>query len=63
MRADVAPVTRGTRRVLVVELWLGEDRPCARRCNTNVGACTCEYDIATEAATGVALADRDDRVA
>lgn len=52
--ADVAPVTRGTRRVLVVELWLGEDRPCARRCNTNFGECTCEYDIATEAATGAA---------
>jgi len=40
----VAPVTRGERTVLVLELWAGEDRPCPRRCNVACGPCTCEYD-------------------
>jgi len=41
---NVAPVTRGTRRVLILEIWEGEDRPCRARCNTAIGACTCAYD-------------------
>ena len=35
----VAPVTRGERRVLVMELWEGEERACAHRCDRHWGEC------------------------
>jgi len=40
----VQPVTRGTRQVLVTELWEGLERRCARRCNVPYGPCTCGLD-------------------
>ena len=40
----VAPVTAGLRKVLVMELWEGEERNCPARCNTPWGGCTCAYD-------------------
>ena len=35
----VRPVTRGTREVLVMELWEGEPRVCPHRCGTHYGRC------------------------
>jgi hypothetical protein len=35
---QVEPVTRGTRVVLVAELWRGPEKTCAHRCQT-LGAC------------------------
>ena len=35
----VAPVTRGKRRVLVVEFWIGEARTCAHRCEHHFAPC------------------------
>ena len=35
----VAPVTAGTRHVLVTELWEGEERECAHRCEKHTGHC------------------------
>ena len=35
----VAPVTRGTRRVCVLEYWAGEPRVCPHRCKMPVGTC------------------------
>ena len=35
----VAPVTRGERRVLIVELWEGVERHCPHRCLTPAGPC------------------------
>ena len=35
----VAPVTRGERRVLVVEFWIGEARTCAHRCEHHFAPC------------------------
>ena len=35
----VTPVTRGTRRVFVVEVWDGVERTCAHRCERPRGAC------------------------
>ena len=35
----VAPVTRGVRRVLVVEFWHGDERHCGHRCDTRRGPC------------------------
>ena len=39
----IEPVTSGTRRVLVVELWEGKDRFCAHRCDDPAG--DCKYSI------------------
>ena len=36
---SVRPVTRGTRRVLVVEFWEGEERACGHRCERARGPC------------------------
>lgn len=36
----VQPVTSGERRVLVVELWRGEERTCAHRCLHHLGECS-----------------------
>ena len=36
---SVRPVTRGTRRVLVVEFWEGEERECGHRCERASGPC------------------------
>ena len=36
---SVRPVTRGTRRVLVVEFWEGEERACGHRCEKASGPC------------------------
>ena len=36
---SVRPVTRGTRRVLVVEFWEGEERECGHRCERARGPC------------------------
>jgi hypothetical protein len=35
----VQPVTGGTRRVMVMELWRGEQRTCAHRCLSHLGQC------------------------
>ena len=35
----VGPVTSGRRHVLVMELWEGEERTCAHRCERHRGAC------------------------
>ena len=35
----VSPVTSGTRHVLVCELWEGEERECAHRCERHTGHC------------------------
>ena len=34
------PVTRGTREVLVIELWRGPERHCPHRCLDPTGVCT-----------------------
>ena len=39
----VQPVSSGTRSVFVIELWEGEERHCAHRCQTAHGAC--EYSL------------------
>ena len=36
---SVSPVTAGRRNVLVVELWEGEERECAHRCERHRGEC------------------------
>ena len=36
---SVLPVTRGTRRVLVVEFWEGCERACGHRCERARGPC------------------------
>ena len=38
----VAPVSAGTRRVLVIELWDGAERCCAHRCERRDGPCPLE---------------------
>lgn len=35
----VAPVTKGTRQVLVAEYWWGEQRECGHRCDQHWGQC------------------------
>ncbi|KAL1508824.1 hypothetical protein AB1Y20_004919 [Prymnesium parvum] len=35
----VAPVERGERQVLVIELWEGDERACPHRCNERLGKC------------------------
>jgi len=35
----VSPVTAGQRQVLVMELWEGEERTCAHRCERHTGTC------------------------
>ena len=35
----VAPLTSGTRQVLVMELWSGVERTCAHRCSSREGRC------------------------
>ena len=35
----VQPVTAGRRQVLVMELWEGEERECAHRCEKHTGYC------------------------
>jgi len=37
---SVRPVTRGTRRVLVVEFWEGSERSCGHRCERASGPCS-----------------------
>jgi hypothetical protein len=46
---SVRPVHRGTRRVLVVELWRGPERRCAHRCLNPVGACDYAGDVGGDA--------------
>jgi hypothetical protein len=36
----VAPVLRGERRVLIMEIWEGEERLCPHRCTERVGDCS-----------------------
>ncbi|KOO21682.1 hypothetical protein Ctob_006637 [Chrysochromulina tobinii] len=36
----VTPVTAGRRHVLVMELWEGEERECAHRCERHTGPCS-----------------------
>ena len=38
----VSPVTSGARNVLVIELWDGEERRCAHRCEQRTGRCAFE---------------------
>jgi hypothetical protein len=38
-RHCVQPVTSGVRRVMVIELWCGEERTCAHRCEHHWGDC------------------------
>jgi len=40
---SVTPVTRGIRRVCVVEIWEGLPRRCPRRCSDPWGPCTCQF--------------------
>ena len=40
---SVTPVTRGTRRVCVLEIWEGLPRRCPRRCTDPWGPCTCQF--------------------
>ena len=35
----VGPVTRGRRSVLIMELWEGEERECAHRCERHFTPC------------------------
>eukprot|EP00658_Telonema_sp_P-2_P011461 TRINITY_DN14376_c0_g1_i1.p1 TRINITY_DN14376_c0_g1~~TRINITY_DN14376_c0_g1_i1.p1 ORF type:complete len:170 (+),score=50.68 TRINITY_DN14376_c0_g1_i1:59-568(+) len=42
----VLPVRSGRRRVLVVEVWDGEERDCAHRCSVRVGHCNFRVDAA-----------------
>ena len=35
----VQPVTSGVRRVLIMELWCGEERNCGHRCEQHWGNC------------------------
>ena len=39
-RHNVWPVTRGLRRVLVIELWEGVERACGHRCELAEGPCS-----------------------
>jgi predicted 2-oxoglutarate/Fe(II)-dependent dioxygenase YbiX len=36
---SVAPITKGTRKVLVLEFWRGEERTCNHRCTVARGNC------------------------
>ena len=40
---SVTPVTRGMRRVCVLEIWEGLPRRCPRRCTDPWGPCTCQF--------------------
>ena len=42
----VAEVTSGLRQVLILELWQGEERECAHRCEQHWGACTTTLAVA-----------------
>ena len=42
---SVAPVTAGTRNVLVMELWEGEERTCTARVNTFARTCILALDV------------------
>ena len=44
----VTPVERGERKVLVVELWAGEERTCGHRCERPHGPCTFGNDSEDE---------------
>jgi hypothetical protein len=35
----VQPVSAGERQVLVAEIWAGEERCCAHRCEQHLGVC------------------------
>eukprot|EP01052_Picozoa_sp_SAG31_P031852 SAG31_NODE_3424_length_4291_cov_1.659113_7_plen_106_part_00 len=35
----VQPVVNGTRQVLILELWVGEERSCNHRCEQHFGRC------------------------
>lgn len=39
----VAPVTSGTRRVCVFELWQGDERRCGHRCKKHFGVCPFQH--------------------
>lgn len=52
----VAPVTRGIRKVCVVEYWTGEERVCPHRCKRRSGVCTYQR----KAAGDVSGAGEDD---
>ena len=45
----VTPVTRGTRRVLVCELWNGVERTCAHRCEHHDGECPVTFEVSRAA--------------
>eukprot|EP00966_Prymnesium_polylepis_P156290 3610723-Prymnesium_polylepis.2 len=47
---SITPVTRGCRRVLVVELWHGDEKHCNHRCDTAQGSCAEEGSRAADAA-------------
>ena len=36
---SVRPVARGSRQVLIMELWVGEERRCSHRCEQHFGRC------------------------
>jgi len=48
---SVRPITRGQRRVLVVEFWRGPARQCAHRCNMLAGTCPLESTGMTQVCT------------
>lgn len=56
---SVTPVTAGTRRVFVVELWDGLPRRCAQRCTDPWGACYCRYGPDLELRDGAAQCERE----
>ena len=62
----VTPVTRGTRRVLVCELWNGVERTCAHRCEHHDGECPVTLDASRAASrmshmdSGEGLLDEDE---
>jgi hypothetical protein len=46
----VAPVTAGTRQVLVAEIWAGRERGCAHRCEQHEGECPVTLGLSRAAA-------------
>ena len=45
----VTPVTRGTRQVLVCEIWNGRECACAHRCEQHEGECPITLDVSRAA--------------
>lgn len=47
---DRRPVTAGTRQVLVAEIWAGQERQCAHRCEQHDGDCPVTLGLSRAAA-------------